>query len=1072
MNQNIYEMASTVIRLQCGSDNFEENIAYLKEFLAHSLEGDFNLERFNQVTEKLYHPTFSPDSAYLKIQRMMDYLDNVELRFFFEFIESFLERFSRKSYYVYLILLYCTRLLKKSTSIYITEGKSPNLFSLLNDLDAYDALLEHLNIIRSQVSDSLRSEPDYVPVQLSEILTQLTILHCSYSYIEDEGLSVYNFLIRFARKALPNLSFQRVMRLCRSVSDLTSSKNIGLHYFYIEQVEDKLNLANKESLVAELFKIKNLQEQQVEDLDYFIDCVVSASRFSKNELGRIIFRSNSVGDQLPEGFYVEDLNDSTPLCLSITNKGELEKQNNPNGKFQFKFEVQEKAIKLNINRGQEHQEIIYEELSEQYIGGYCFILKPELGQLCYFKLDSTGLYVSNVDLEYRGNHILNNISMMANRGEMIAVVGPSGCGKSTMLTMLSGILEYSKGDIYFDGDRVSTVQDFANISTYIPQDDILFRELTVHESIDNSVKLKVKAEDAEYRERLKSTIEVLGLERTEFLKIGNEGEKGISGGQRKRVNIGTTIVAEMKPILLFDEPTSGLDPATDLEIMQLLRELSRKGHIVICVTHNLSDESIRYFDQLLVLGKSGQMQFLGKRHRALYFFSIHSTQFLFQKMKDAVNVDYHKKFMNSPECKSLMERIDYEKGLNTKKIRVLQEELNETISIPGRASNFKNFFKREMIRKGRDPQFLSMCFMQPILIGLFICWNFVGPLPNAIFSLMTATLWIGAIAGVREINSEMPQLKRDFMYGTSLMAYISSKVLSCLTFSSFQVLVLSNLVVYFGYYLSDPFSFSYLQFMFVLLLLNLFGVCLGLCLSATIKSTLAAVGILPVVLIPLIIMGGALIRHHQTAGAQWWTMKLNPLRIAYESSFYTAKSVLRPQFANDEKRSLEDAKQQKEIWSDYQEKLALFRTDIEKYKEKYTEPDVNDIFSSMLSDEQTNESVKAPVQPTKVVEPGLLNNHLDLWLDGFSILPVDHATEESSMNLFSATSYEKYKIEAPRAFSQKLSAQGAAGMYLKLEDKDMSIYRPIEYIVITLFEALSLFLAMFFILKRKLSSKF
>jgi len=1064
-----YEIYLIFTRLQ--SDSLEsENIQYLSEFLKKHLGTEYVEQDLYDIQQLILKDSnYSPDSVYLKVERYLGYLDYQELKLLFQFIEIFLKKFPKPNYYINLLLLFCGRLLQNSTSIYITEQNFPNLFLLLKDIEGYTILLNRLDVLRSQASDLIRKETNDTPLPLSEILTQLTLLHCCYQYIDDDDLSVYNFLIKFARKSLSILSFQQVMRLCQNLNEFSKTAS-GVHLLFIEQINKNLIFDMRKNLIIELFKIKSNAKSNPECLQYFIDCVVTSCRFTKKEYASILF-SHTEENTYDDSLIVFDVSES-PINLVVNRHGKIELSAKSNDGLKCQLSSTSE-ISISDSDQTSNSDLVFKEGETYYYKGYAIISNPSKSKIACHSLEGTGLNVAGVDLCYKGNNILTDISINVRPGEMIAIVGPSGCGKSTMLTMLAGILEYSSGDIYFDGTRVSSITDFSKISTYIPQDDILFRELTVTESIESSLRLKIKTNEKEYNERLNSAIDVLGLERTRTLKIGNEGEKGISGGQRKRVNIGTTIVADMKPILLFDEPTSGLDPATDLEIMQLLRELSRKGHIVLCVTHNLSDESMGYFDKLMVLGENGKTQFFGKKQRAQYFFSIKSTQILFQKMKDAVHIDFHEKFYNSFEFNEMKSKVDNTKTLIDNAVDKTDIDGVDSIRTPSFGSSAFQFIKRETIRKFRDQQFLFMCLMQPILIGIFINWNFSGPFPNAIFSLITATLWIGAISGVREINGEIPQLKRDYMYGSSIFAYLLSKTSSCLAFSLFQALFLGLTVAYFGNYFQAPFNFDCIQLIIALSLLNLFGVCLGLLLSATIKSTLAAIGILPVLLIPLIIMGGALIRHNQTENFQSTVMKLNPLRITFESVFYSAENMLRPQLGRAEKRKPAKMEKQLKLYTVYREKLNLFNTDLNKYNEIYTEEDVNDIFSDMLSDDsESTDETPPPTLPAGLDEADLLAFQPKLWLDGLSLLPVDHQGSLSFLDIGAENYTRKYKILAPQAFSEDLSVQGATGMYQTQDKNSISIYSPADYIFYIIIELILMFLAMYYILRHKLSSKF
>lgn len=1001
------------------------------------------------------------DTLVLKLCRVLENFDVSEFRLSLECLERIMQVSERYPYPMFRLIYFCANLVNERSGFYVSSRQFPCLTDLIHNIDKSEQTIERIEVLRTQVYDQLSSEAGVKMPPISERLLQLTFIFSAYELLEDEDHEVYNHMIRIARQMFQGMSFQQVMRLCQSITDFVEPGDL-FRLILLQSIERQLNHYLGSDLMIRLLQMQERSKGISENWNYLLNYFIEALRIKKSEFYRLVFFHTKKHDVIPDNLTV--LSTEKMVSFDIV-KHQVQIKEDGSGKWNIKEDKGKLEITHTVGTELKKYEVKSADLLS--IGQMDFLFRSDIHECAILPLIDDGLFVSQIDLRYGGNHILKDISAVVRRGEMMAVVGPSGCGKSTFLTMLSGLLEKSNGSIIFGGKSMNSLEDFSEISTYIPQDDILFRELTVHESVESSLRLKVQASESEIESRVRETIDVLGLERTEFLKIGNEGEKGISGGQRKRVNIGTTIVADMKPILLFDEPTSGLDPATDVEIMQLLRQLSRKGHIVICVTHNLSAESMAYFDKLMVLDKNGKLQFLGKEKRARYFFNIRSTHLLFQKMKEEQQLDYASKFLKtiefediSRESKLMSERYDQVKP------DCMDDKSGDSDALPNAFSNFCNFYKRELRRKSRDLIFLSMCAIQPLLIGLFISWNFAGPMPNAIFSILAATLWIGAISGVREINTELPQLKRDYLYGTSLVGYLGSKVLSCFCFSFFQVLVMAHLIFIWDGYWEEPFNMCYGASLGMLLLLNLFGVSLGLFLSSAIRSALAAVGLLPVLLIPLLIMGGALIRHNQTDGFQWTVMKLNPLRISFESMLYTSDSVLRPSLEPRKSRDVKALDPQLKLLADYNEQKLLFEMDPQAYRERFVEEDLNDLFADLLSDDKekpAEEELKPPKPSPELTEPGLLEHRQDLWLDGHTLLEVDHHEP--------VWSSEHYLVKAPKAFSQEISVQGATGMFIERDGDSWSIYRPIDYLFYPFLEFVGLWIAMYFCLKYRLAGK-
>ena len=201
-------------------------------------------------------------------------------------------------------------------------------------------------------------------------------------------------------------------------------------------------------------------------------------------------------------------------------------------------------------------------------------------------------------------------------------MGPSGAGKSTFVTTLAGKAYYgdSTGVILING-KERPLNDFKKVVGFVPQEDIMMRDLTVKENIWFSAQTRLPsnwttARKKRYRD---ATIEVLDLHDIRHSIIGDESNRGISGGQRKRVNIGIEMVAD--PLVLFlDEPTSGLDSTSSMEVCNALRKIADIGLTVVTVLHQPRYEIFCQFHDVLLLGKGGRAVYLGPSEDALDYF--------------------------------------------------------------------------------------------------------------------------------------------------------------------------------------------------------------------------------------------------------------------------------------------------------------------------------------------------------------------------------------------------------------------------------------------------------------------
>ena len=221
-----------------------------------------------------------------------------------------------------------------------------------------------------------------------------------------------------------------------------------------------------------------------------------------------------------------------------------------------------------------------------------------------------------------GISVLKGVTGHFNSGQVSAIMGPSGAGKTTLLNVLSGKATYGRtvGDIYLNGFK-SDVSNYSAIVGFVPQDDVMIRELTVRENLSYYARMRLPAGtgDAAVRACVEDTLKVLGLSHVQHSAIGDEKTRGISGGQRKRVNVGMEMVSQ--PSLLFlDEPTSGLDSTTSYELIDALKHMGLSGCNSILVLHQPSFALYSLFDRVLLLAKGGLTVYLGPATDALQHF--------------------------------------------------------------------------------------------------------------------------------------------------------------------------------------------------------------------------------------------------------------------------------------------------------------------------------------------------------------------------------------------------------------------------------------------------------------------
>ncbi|KAL1213711.1 ABC transporter G family member 18 [Cardamine amara subsp. amara] len=219
--------------------------------------------------------------------------------------------------------------------------------------------------------------------------------------------------------------------------------------------------------------------------------------------------------------------------------------------------------------------------------------------------------------------LLDDVSGEACEGDILAVLGASGAGKSTLIDALAGrMAEKSlRGTVTLNGEKVLQSRLLKVISAYVMQDDLLFPMLTVKETLAfaSEFRLPRSLPKSKKIERVEALIDQLGLRNAADTIIGDEGHRGVSGGERRRVSIGIDIIHD--PIVLFlDEPTSGLDSTNAFMVVQVLKRIAQSGSIVIMSIHQPSARILDLLDRLIILSR-GKSVFNGSPENLPSFFS-------------------------------------------------------------------------------------------------------------------------------------------------------------------------------------------------------------------------------------------------------------------------------------------------------------------------------------------------------------------------------------------------------------------------------------------------------------------
>ena len=286
--------------------------------------------------------------------------------------------------------------------------------------------------------------------------------------------------------------------------------------------------------------------------------------------------------------------------------------------------------------------------------------------------------------------LLSNISGEAREGEILAVLGASGSGKSTLIDALANRIAKGslKGKVTLNGEVLES-RLLKAISAYVMQDDLLFPMLTVEETLMYAAEFRLPRtlSKSKKKMRVQALIDQLGLRNAANTVIGDEGHRGVSGGERRRVSIGIDIIHD--PILLFlDEPTSGLDSTSAFMVVKVLQRIAQSGSIVIMSVHQPSYRILGLLDRLIFLSR-GQTVYSGSPVNLPSFFSEFGHAIPENENRTEFALDLIRELEGSPGgTKSL---VEFNKSWQSKKNPILNSD-----PVPESAT-FQNLSLKEAI---------------------------------------------------------------------------------------------------------------------------------------------------------------------------------------------------------------------------------------------------------------------------------------------------------------------------------------------------------------------------------------
>lgn len=496
----------------------------------------------------------------------------------------------------------------------------------------------------------------------------------------------------------------------------------------------------------------------------------------------------------------------------------------------------------------------------------------------------------NLTFKFKNGRLgLRSVSLSEESGNLIALMGGSGAGKSTLLHVLNGSERPSEGQVLINGiDIHKNPGKIEGVIGFVPQDDLLIEDLTVYQNLYFAAKLCfTNLAEAEINTLVTKVLEDLGLTETRDLKVGSPLQKTISGGQRKRLNIGLELLRE--PAVLFcDEPTSGLSSRDSENIIDLLKELSLKGKLVFAVIHQPSSDIFKMFDKLLILDTGGYQIYYGNPVDAIVYFkkSIDLVNSDEGECHDCGNVNPEQIF-NIIETKVINEyghftserkispeqwNTIYSKNYRTFSVEPSKETPHSTLNIPTRLKQAHLFSLRDIQAKIHNRQYMIINLLEAPVLAFILAFivryynendKFLNGyvfaknlnLPAYLFMSIIVALFMGLTVSAEEIIRDRKILKREAFLHLSRSSYIVSKISILFTLSAIQTftfVLVGNLIL--------KIEGMFLQHWFILFTTACFANLLGLNISSAFNSAVTIYILIPLLLIPQLILSGVVVK--------------------------------------------------------------------------------------------------------------------------------------------------------------------------------------------------------------------
>jgi ABC-type multidrug transport system ATPase subunit len=478
----------------------------------------------------------------------------------------------------------------------------------------------------------------------------------------------------------------------------------------------------------------------------------------------------------------------------------------------------------------------------------------------------------------QGRTTLHDVSFSVASGEVVAIVGGSGAGKTTLLETMIGIRRPAAGEV-----RIAGALGRSDVG-YVPQDDIIHRDLPLARTLRYAAQLRLPADTppGAVDRTVDETLAALDLAERKTVRVGS-----LSGGQRKRASIAVEMLT--RPAVFFlDEPTSGLDPATAREVLRLLRRLAVGGATIVLTTHSPTD--IDLCDRIVFLARDGYLAFVGTPAEARQHFATGDLTVAYERLAlEDTPATWAQRFA------SVRPRSDGhdDRHLSGTPTRVPEPSLPNQPGQPAQPAQPGRRDPLSQRRAGplrqwavltrrsadllvRNRLTLAVLVGSPALVITMMAVLFrpgafdaaatsSGEATQTVFWLAFAGFFFGLTYGLLQIVGEMAILRRERLAGLHLTAYVGAKVA---VLTPVLVVVAGGMLTVLRALdrLPSTGGSVYAALLVTLTLEALAALALGLLASAAVTDAAQATLALPMLCFPQVLFAGAIVPVPDMAG--------------------------------------------------------------------------------------------------------------------------------------------------------------------------------------------------------------